>query len=158
MSENKKAKANPDYSASAVNLTNDKRLEDLLDRLRIQEGELEESEAEVEALIPDPLKETLYLTKKQIKNLTDDIRQTIDEFGSYQNVDIGAYAVKQRKESITYLPEKVKTILPDFALIVIEESVNKKAFEGLVKGGLITEAEATQCGIVAMSYAYIIKV
>ncbi len=44
-----------------------------------------------------------------------------------------------------------------FADAVIEESVNKKALEGLVKGGLVTPQQARDCGVVSMSYAYIVR-
>ena len=155
MAETKK---NPDYSASAVNLTNDNSVKSVLLYLRNWQCVLNDLKAQSEALIPSELKERIKEAEKNVTTAGQDIRVAIDERGSYQDIEAGQYAVKQRRESTTYLPEKVEDYLANFASAVIEKSVNKKALEGLIKGNLITAEQARMCGVVSMSYAYIIKV
>ncbi len=153
-----KTKKNTDYSASAVNLCNPPEVKELLERLRVRQSELTAVAEKIEACVPvETRKERDFITGV-IGELEKTIRERIDLLGSYQDLVTGEYAVKQRKESITYLPDKIKSVLPKFASAVIEESVNKKALEGLLKGGLVTSEQAKECSIASMSYAYIIKV
>ncbi len=153
-------KKNTDYSASAVNLTNDYHLSDLTHRLMDNEQKLCALRNKVESLIPDDLKESIRCTEEMIKNFYDDIRLAIGEYGSYQDVEHGVYALKQRKVSVSYDPKQLRFKHPKEAELVIEESVNATKINGLIKGGLLNQADLKLEGVTkeTESFAYIIKV
>lgn len=97
MTEEKKARKNPDYSASAVNLTNPQQVRELLSAYHAQVAALDGIAKEMEALIPETLREQRAVLDK----IHRAIRQAVDAFGSYQDVESGWYALKQRRESIS---------------------------------------------------------
>lgn len=154
-------KANPDYSASAVNLTNPPELAELLQEWRGSQRYLSQLNDTAKALIPDDLKAQIQIVGETVKVLGERIRGFIDRLGSYQDTDAGFYAVKQRRESIIYSVSATKAILdPKLAALVIVETVDSKAIEVLVKGGkggLITAQQARDCGEVKEAYAYVIR-
>jgi phosphotransacetylase len=79
-----------------------------------------------------------------IAKLKTDITIVMGNFG-YQDVECGWYALYQRRITDTYSPELVKANLPKQASMLIEETVNKTALEGLIKGKLITQEQANNC-------------
>lgn len=149
------SKANPDYSASAVNLINPPELIYQLDLLH-------QAQAKVKALEDELNKLELWAQwSKAVANAAEivgQIKAMIEAQGSYQDLERGFYALKQRRESINYKPDYVRNVLEaHLADLVIVESVDSKILDGLVKGGLATPTQAKQCGEVKESFAYIIK-
>ncbi len=148
-------KSNPDYSASAVNLMNSPVIKPTLDLYHTLLRERDGFEA---ALQKTEWYKELERTNREIIQCTASLKGLIDEQGSYQDIGAGEYAVKQRRESMVYLPELARKHLPATTLpVVIVESVNGKALEGLVKGGIVTPEQARQCGEVKETFAYIIR-
>ena len=148
-------KKNPDYSQSAVYLCNPDEVYTLmLNRLSL---------AEKLAVLRAELGKTvlaIMIAEKEItlSELDGEIRNAIDKFGSYQDVEGGVYAVKQRRESIAYQPELVRQYAPSkVASFVLIETVDSKALDALVKAGQLTAEDARRCGEVKESFAYIIK-
>ena len=158
MLEEKKPRKNPDYSASAVMLTNSPQVMDLLARYHREASGLMELTELIEKAIPQDLKEH-KATLEKIHQATDkSIRQAIDEFGSYQNTETGEYALKQKRESINYKPELVRQYAPSkVASFVLVESVDSKAMEAMLKTGRLSPEQARQCGEIKESFAYIVK-
>jgi hypothetical protein len=149
---------NIDYSASAVRLTNPPEIKELLDKLKVLQSEIDTKQAVIDSLIPQSLSDEMGNLETEKMGLNHEIKLLIDELGSYQDFDNGRYAIKQRRESISYKPELVKEKLPaNFAGMVIVESVDTRKMEGMVKGGFITPEQAKSCGEVIATYAYIIK-
>ena len=151
-----KVKKNIDYSASAVNLGD---YEPVKVALNVYKGL--ETKAAVCRLKLEETPEWIELEKisNQLNELKQEVKEAIDECGSYQDVENGWYAVKQRKESKSYLPEPFAKNFEKYAPAVIVETINVKALEGLIKGKLITEEELDKAGVIqrAESFAYIIK-
>lgn len=146
---------NKDYSASAVHLCNPPELKKVLEERRDFISHIANLKALLEAY---PEWAELRKAEQRLADHDQYIREAINQFGSYQDVDKGWYALKQRKESITYTPELVKIILePKLASLVIVESVDSKALNSLVKGGLVSPEQIQQCGEVKESYAYIVR-
>ncbi|MET0039926.1 MAG: hypothetical protein ABW041_07280 [Dehalococcoides mccartyi] len=141
-------KANPDYTASAVDLKNPPELAELLNQRRYMEARI--LGARTMAGLP--------AMENELADLDIKIRQSIDALGSFQDTELGMYALKQRRQSIIYSPEKVREYLGKYASAVIDEHVNEKVLTSLIKGGqvsdtvipLITEDTRETC-------AYIIK-
>jgi hypothetical protein len=151
-------KKNTDYSASAVNLTNPDVLRAAITVLHNYQVELGLVEADIVHAVPSEL----LSKKKEISGFIEGqmaiIRGIIDSHGSYQDVEHGAYAVKQRRESITYKPELVRQYAPSkVASFVLVESVDTKAMDAMIKAGQITPDDAKKCGETKESFAYIIK-
>lgn len=147
-------KKNPDYTESAVSLTNSPELRDML---------MVRKERKVFA---DELEEVLHETRewKAVQQVMADaneldgrIKETIDRLGGFQDIDDGLYALRQRRLSLTYIPKLVRTILPKFAEALIEEVVNKEAMGGLLKGRLVSEEQSEACAERTENLAYIIK-
>lgn len=147
---------NIDYSASAVNLMNSPILGQKLCYFKKAQ--------EIADAFQKTLEETgpyraLVKCQDDIAEVREEIKALIEEQGSYQDVEAGMYAIKQRRESITYKPELVRQYAPSkIASFVIIESVDSKALDALVKAGQITPEEARQCGEIKESFAYIVKV
>jgi hypothetical protein len=151
-------KTNPDYSASAVNLTNPPEVLAIVISQSIRRKRLDNLREEANDCVPVELRESIIKLEDEIAAEDKSLRGYIDTFGSYQDVESGYYAVKQRRESIIYRPELVNRFLPaKFAQLVIVESVDTRALDGLVKGNLVTQEQAKQCGEVKESFAYVIK-
>jgi hypothetical protein len=146
---------NPDYTASAVNLVNPPEIGPKLMELQDIQARWSTLDANLQAM---PEYQELQEQAAKLAAIRDEVKQLIDTFGSYQNIESGFYAVKQRKESMVYQALKARANLPvKLAELVIIESVDAKALDGLVKGGLVTPEQARKCGEVKETFAYIIR-
>ena len=72
----------------------------------------------------------------------------------------GWYALKQRKVSKSYKPEPFEKAYPQFAPAVIIKAIDTSKLTGLIKGGLVNEAQLEADGVLVCteSFAYIIRV
>lgn len=147
-------KKKTDYTNSAVNLCNPPQLQSLLIDLALLRGAEAILQTELEKT---PVFSSLKAKQGEITFLSTTIREAIDAHGSFQDLDTGTYALKQRKISITYIASKVREFLRTYADAVIEEVVSKSKLEGLRKGGLVSQADLDRCADTTESFAYIIK-
>ena len=148
----------PDYSASAVNLTNPQVLEVAMAAYRYELAKMADIEVQIKAAIPQALSDILDQQGRVLADMSKAIHGLIDQFGSYQNIELGIYAVKQRRESTSYTVEGCRKAIPQFAPAVIEEYVNDKKVEGLLKGGLITKEDVAYFAVkTPLVPAYIIR-
>jgi len=148
---------NPDYTESAINLINPEEVGELLAELKERQGELAVMESEAVALIPRTLQKAIAETGAVIVSLREHLILSINDYGSYQDITIGAYAIAQRKVSVTYDPVRAKAAIPDYAKAVIKETVDKTAIKGLLKGKLISQAQVDEFSEEDVTTAYIIK-
>lgn len=109
----------------------DQTLDDMLQQYNLIIEELNNSEK-------DPAVVTYMENLDARNNLETNIKKYTkeDRDSGYQtefwNVE------RQERKTITYDPDKIRNTIPDFADAVIEETVNKKKIDGLLKGELIT--------------------
>ena len=150
---------NIDYSASAVKMVNPPETHTLLGELKNLKADILVLNEQVDALIPQELRDRIEICQKRIIEKEVDIRLAVDMFGSYQDLDKGWYAVKQRKISKSYNAEKFEAIYPQYSPAVIIKAVDTTKLNGLIKGGLITNDELILHAITkeTESFAYIIK-
>ncbi len=150
---------NPDYSASAVNLTNSEEVHVLMRKRQVISENLAEAEAKAAALIPDELKNHIKSGKELLANCEEDIRKAIEAFGSYQDIALGWYAVKQRRLTKIYNADNFESYFPDYASAALVKSVNVPVLQGLIKGQLVTEDGLKRASVITEteSFAYIIK-
>jgi hypothetical protein len=151
-----KAKKNPDYSESAVKLTNPESLKTAMENYhavvftaRKLEEELETTETYKKLV---EVNARLNAWEKEIKIL-------IEQDGSYQDIEKGVYAVKQRRISYQYDAAFFAEKFPNFAPAVIKQIVDITKLNGLLKGGLIKMEELLKSRVAQENetYAYIIK-
>ena len=145
-----------DFSESAVNLCNPEEVRALLVKLHNAQDDAEKAQKTLEETNPG-LMRLIHKYEDIISQCEDDLRITIDKYGSYQDKEAGHYGVKQRKVSVTYLPRLVREWIPEFAEAVIDETANKAKILGLRKGGLITEGTLEAISEKAESFAYYIR-
>jgi hypothetical protein len=162
MTTEQKARKNTDYSASAENLTNPLELELDLRAIKGLGNQIAELQTKIDSLIPIEMKDLMTSLQVQLNAATQGAKSDIDTYGSYQDLVNGMYAVKQRKVSVSYNPERFKRLYPQFAPAVIIETVDTTKLDGLIKGGLI-DAESLKHPNVRIasekvSYVYIVKV
>src|SRR4030042_10859 len=103
-----KTRKNPDYTGSAVNLTNANILREFLLNRQVLVETQKELQVKLEAT------EIYRLIKDSGDVLVDidkSIKEAIEKEGSFQDVEAGMYAIKQRRESITYKPELARKYL-----------------------------------------------
>lgn len=135
MAETKKA---PDYSQSAENLCNPEGVKELLDKLHGEQQNLNVLNARLKATNSE-LMELIFNTEQVIGFCQTEIRKAVEAQGSYQDIEAGDYAVKYRRMHKDYHVEPFKQFYPKYVSAVVEETINVKALEGLIKGGLISE-------------------
>ncbi|OBW62614.1 MAG: hypothetical protein A9183_06900 [Dehalococcoides mccartyi] len=141
-------KTNPDYSESAFNLTNKAELAEMLNQRRYMEARI--LGAKTAAGLP--------VMEQELADLDIKVRQAIDTLGSYQDVENGKYAVKQRRQSIIYSPDKVREYLGKYAPAIIDEHVNEKVLTSLIKGGQVSDEIVPQLvEDTRETFAYIIR-
>jgi len=148
-------KKNPDYSATAVNLTNPPEILEKLDRLKVLKHNVADMEKSLEE---NPVYINIKSSEKEIQNLTDQIKDMIDSQGSFQSIEKGLYAVKQMRTSESYDAEKFKINYPAYVPAVIVDSVNKDALTGLLKGNLIKHDKLLEQGVIIEKHTYAYKI
>jgi hypothetical protein len=148
-----------DYSKSAVNLCNPGVIEIKLFKYRELQSERDTIQDKIKSLVPQELQNELELKESSLNTLNQEIKASIDELGSYQNLDNGMTAVKQRKVSKSYDAEKFDSVYPDYSKAVIVKAIDTTKLAGLIKGGLIKEEELKSKSILkeTETFAYIIK-
>ena len=149
-------KKNPDYTNSAIDLCNSAVVIELYGQWKEANDKYKELNmvlAEQNQVLMKSIEEQRGLIGEfQVK-----LMEAIEQYGSYQDVDAGEYAVKQARTSEVYIPERVRKNIPQYAEAVIEEIVNKEKVGGLLKGGLITQEQVDAISEKSESYAFIIK-
>ena len=145
-----------DFTKSAERLTNPAEVRNLL----LEYGEaLALTEARETALKATEAYAVLNQAQEAASKAREAVREAVERCGSYQDVEAGHYAVKQRKFSVSYDPVKVREVIPQFAAGVIEESVPKNKILGLVRGGLITSEQEAKLAITTeLQPAFIIAI
>lgn len=153
--ETKKA---PDYSESAENLVNPTEVYELLVRLHGEQASLDQQKAQLRAA-NENLVTQIEMTEGVISSLQGDIKQAIETYGSFQNTELGYYGVKYRRMIKSYHAEPFNVYFTKFASAVVEETINVKALEGLIKGKLIDETELKQRNVITeeTQYAFVIR-
>lgn len=144
---------NPDYSESAIALVNPPDVLKMLMERQTVLNEISDLDSVMKAY---PEYEQMTLRQQEIATLEQKIRGAIDRFGSYQDTINGVYGVKQIRRTVSFIAEKIRQVMPQYAEAVID-GVNKTKMNGLLKGGLITQEQADQCSQTKEDYAYIIK-
>mgnify|MGYP001616783495 CR=1 FL=1 len=149
-------KKNPDYSNSAVNLCNPPEIGRKLMDYQDCQAKVRTLEANLQAI---PEFQDLQDCQKKLAELNAQIRSMVDAQGSYQDIDNGFYAVKYVRKSKVYSVEPFKEHYPKYVPAVVVETINVKALEGLVKGGLIPEADLEMYKVFTtdISYAYVVR-
>jgi len=130
-------KKNPDYTASAVSITNPSEIEILLGQRKAVSAQVWEL---TKTLEQTPAFKNISEGEDTIAGIDEKLVALIDEKGGYQDTDAGLYALRQRRVHLSYNPERLRECVPEFALAVIKEVVDSKKVSQLIKSKLITEA------------------
>ncbi len=152
-------KKNPDYSATAVDLKNDVRVARLLESLLEAQENLTDLEGQANRCVPEGLFTGISEKRKLIGELKNGLRLAIEEWGSYQDIEAGHYAVKQTKVSQVLHVDPFKEHYAQYVPAVIIETVSEAALAGLIKGKLIEEVDLRMFKVITedVTYAFIIK-
>jgi len=145
-----------DFSASAVNLCNPPEIGEKLKELHDAQSKADTLDAVLKAI---PEYEELQAQQRLVGDITAQIKGMIDAQGSYQDLDNERYALKYSRATKQYHAEPFIENYPKYAPAVIENSVNVKALEGLLKGGLLTEEGLEAYGVLTkkVDYAYYVR-
>lgn len=143
-------KKNPDYTKSAVKLTNPPQVKELLEKLH-QEQKMAEG---LKLSIPPDIRTAIEGNEKRIADITAQIKSAIQQFGSYQDVEAGVYGVYNRRVTKEYHAGEFKAAYPKLVPAVIEESVNINTLKGMIKGGVITEDDLKAAEVITESEAF----
>lgn len=148
MAETKK---NPDYSESAINLCNPEEIGVKLAKLHQTQEQIRQLEETLQG--NDTYKEYLKVGK-MIADITAQIKDMVEAQGSYQDIEAGSYAVKYKRISKVFHTEPFKEHYPKFVSAVVVETINAKALEGIIKGGLIEEADLKMHKVITEDFGY----
>lgn len=139
-------KANPDYSETAENLCNPPEVKMLLDDIHQKQTHLDSLEKQLMAQNED-LANSIELTKREVSDLTKELKEAISQYGSFQDIESGIYAVKYRIVHKEYHAEPFEKHFEQFAPAVIKKAVDREVLKPLVKGGAIKEETLKELGI-----------
>jgi len=131
-------KKNPDYTASAVSITNPQEIEILLGQRRAVSAEVADLRKVVEQFAAY---KNIREGEATLADIDQKLTTLIDEKGGYQDIDIGLYALRQRRIALSYNPERLRECVPKWADALISEVVDTKQVSQLIKSKLITETE-----------------
>ncbi len=157
MTQENKKHSNPDYTASAVQLTNPPEVKGLLDEwlaaVKVRDEVRYQYEKELEAL-------PLYGKDREARALVDEARKnlevTIKEFGGYQDMEQGLYALQQVRRTLIYDPELVLRHIPEYADKILGQ-VDIDVLKGLLTGKLITQEQVERCSTAKESFRFVIE-
>ena len=147
-----------DYSKSAINLKNPLEVRDLLLAYgRAKQAYKATDQALQEATKDMPETAAYEEAYKAQEEAAKAVREAIDRCGSYQDIPQGLYALKQGRTSISYNPNLVREMMPQFASAVITEVVDSTKIQGLIKGGLLDAVTQERIAVrTELAPAYII--
>lgn len=161
MEVNKSLRKNTDYSNSAVNLTNPSALRELLEKYHLAQTRIQNVNDKIKAAVPQILFDELAVEQDFVGRVTDEMKRVIEAEGSYQDIELGQYALKQRKVSVSYDAARFEYLYPQYAPAIIVKAVDAAKLKGLIKGGLLNEEDLKhpEVGIAkeTESFAYIIR-
>jgi hypothetical protein len=153
-----KGKKNMDYSASAVNMCNPKIVSDFMATLQVLKQDYDMAVSARNAAIPATLQVRVLETEAAVNSMAETIKAAVEQYGSYQDLETGHYALKQKAITVNYLPVKCHEVLPAaMVAAVIVESVDKGTVEALVKAGRITPEQQENISEKKESYRFIIR-
>ena len=151
-----KAKKKADYTNSAVKLCNPDQVRDLT----VEKRRLENLVAACqEKLKTNKAYLQLQDHERALGEIAGKIKKAIDDFGSFQDIEAGVYALKYKRISKVYHVDPFKEHYAKYATAVVEETINAKALEGIIKGGLIEEADLKMHKVITedVGYAYYVR-
>ena len=156
MTTEEKTRKPPDYTMSAARLVNPPEVKVALNLYYQATAESDELRARLEK--SDLFREWTAACARATEakaNVIDVVKQS----GSYQDIENGVYAIDQIRQKRIYHAEPFIENFPKYAPAVIEQTINVKALEGLVKGKLLTEDGLTRTGVITTTeeHAYIVK-
>lgn len=149
-----------DYTKTALELKNPLEVRDLLLAWGKAHTEFQLAEEALQATIKGSTEDIVRNeTAATLAKAHEAVREAVGRAGSYQDIAEGLYALQQSRTSINYDAAKVRTEMPKFAEAVIIEGVDTTKMNGLIKGGLVTDAEVERVIIrTDLAPAYIIDV
>lgn len=142
-----------DYSKSAEKLVNPPEVKALLDKLHDLEGAKKALETQLKAENTE-LVQSIVTVGVDLNNITKQIKEAVDLHGSYQVVG-EAYAVKYRRESKQYHPEKFAgPAYEKYRTAVITEAIDTDVLNALIKGGQLEQAILERDGVISFDYSF----
>lgn len=153
-SANNQTKKQPDYTKSAVSITNDPSVEPLLANRRLLQSEINALAVQLKEA---PGYQVYIESQRRLAELDQAIRDAIEKVGGYQDIAAGLYALLQRRVTITYNPGTIRDCIPNYAEAVIEEVVNVAKIKGLLKGGLISEEKVKPAERTSESIRFVLQ-
>jgi len=148
-----------DFTESAVNLTNSEQVKAQLEQLSAERDYLQKLQDEFSQLNPE-LHDKIIAMSEKVAEREQIVRETVEEFGSYQSLEDERYAVKYARKTAVYgnLPSFKKNF-PKFVELCVKETLDISALKGQIKGKLITEEQLEKTKVLTYdeSYAFYVR-
>ncbi len=142
-----------DFTESAVKLCNPEPVKVLLEKLSTAQSLVNSLSEELDAK-NGPLVKKITKQNETIASLQLEIREAVEEHGSYQDLDGERYAIKYARKTEGYNLEPFKTQFPKFVELCVKETLDVRALKGQIKGKLITEQELIDASVLEYSETY----
>lgn len=147
---------NPDYTASAVKLTNAPEVKALLDEWQAAKQLADEAQEQMQAeLLKLPSVINFNTANDTVAEARATLEKTIIEFGGFQDIEQGLYALQQVRKLTTYDADKIRKNISKYADVILS-GVDTVKLKGLVKGGLVTPEQVAKCSEVKESHRFVI--
>lgn len=99
--------------------------------------------------------EPLRPMQERVREFEKQIRAHIEEHGKAESTDAKAWF--SDRKSVSYDLALIKEQIPEYAAMVIEEAVNKKKVDSLLKSDLVTKAQLEPAEIVKITKAFYLR-
>lgn len=157
MSEEAKKPKNPDYSDSAPDLTNAPEVKGLFDEWLEKDKAASALSVQLNIeLKENPTQKALLEAEEVAGTAKASLEAAIVEFGGFQDVEQGLYALQQVRKLTTYDPNKIRKYIPEYADKILVQ-VDATRLKGLIKGGLVTQEQVAKCSEVKETKRFVIE-
>ena len=150
----------PDYTASGVNLCNPDEVKEQIELLQGYQEQLRATREKISSLIPEELTKELDWFQWNVNDITKAIRLKVEEHGGYQDIKTETYALFQTRRTAEYHAQPFMERYEQAVPMVIENAINATALKGLIKGGMLSQDDLEEHGVIGYkeTEAFILKI
>ena len=151
-----KTRKNPDYVKTILNQTNSDEVKSALHVFYQLNLDLESAREKLQCRTEY---QEFIVLQEQIADQTKKIKETIDQYGSYMDVENGVYGLKHTMSKAEYHAQPMLDKFPKEANIAVEQMINVDALKGLIKGKILNQDELEAEGVITykISERYLIQ-
>lgn len=137
-----------DYTKSGVNLCNPPEVKELIESYAQAVAASTKADDVVSKCIPDDIYDAQLACQETVDLARNALKIAVEEHGGYQDVDTETYALFLTRRTAQYHAKPFMERYEQAVPMVIESAINVTALKGLVKGGMLSEDDLIEHGVI----------